>query len=233
MPIGDQGQNEMTYDVDIVFCIDGTGSMGPVIDEAKERMADFPRLLSEGMEDADKPMGQLRVKLITFRDLNVDTDALTEAGFFTVPDQMSDFLEAINNLEARGGGDEPENALDAVARAMQSDWCETGWKRRHLIVVFTDASAIALDTGKHVSGVPADLKTLQEWWENGVPGGNLEFSSRRMVIFAPEMYPWNLIANWNAVNYKTSVAGKGMTGIDMDDIVDKIVKSIAANAPGQ
>ncbi len=98
------GLDEWAYDVDIVFCVDGTGSMGPVIGEVKERMADFPRMLSEEMEEADKPVGQLRVKLVTFRDLNVDEDALTETGFFTLPEQMPDYLEAVNNLEAHGSG---------------------------------------------------------------------------------------------------------------------------------
>ncbi len=105
---------------------------------------------------------------------------------------------------------------------MQSDWCETGYRQRHIIVVFTDGSATALETGKHLPGVPADLRSLEEWWENGVPGGNLKVNIRRMVILAPDMYPWNLMGIWNAVYHKPLIAGKGLNEIDWD-AVEKFV----------
>ena len=221
---------DMNYDIDIVMCIDGTGSMSPVIEEVKSNALDFSTRLQEAMELSDKSVGQLRIKLITYRDLNVDSEAMVEEGFFCLPQDNADFEAAVRNIRAAGGGDEPENGIDAVARALKSDWCETGWKRRHIIIVFTDASAIPLDTGIHDDAAPAELKDLQEWWNNGVPGGNLQQEAKRMILFAPDAQPWNIMSSWDLVDFYPSAAGSGCSDVDIDKIIDKLVKSVGAVA---
>lgn len=103
---------------------------------------------------------------------------------------------------------------------MRSDWCTTGWKRRHIIIVFTDASAIPLDKGNHLPDAPKELKELQDWWDNGVPGGNMEANARRMIIFAPDAQPWNIMQGWDLVDFFPSAAGKGCGDLDMEKIID-------------
>ncbi len=230
MAVGENQGQDNTYDVDIVFCIDVTGSMRPVIEEAKNKMRNLPRDLSEAMQAAKKRMGQLRVKLIPFRDLGVDSDALVETDFFYFPEEIETFMNEVDKLEARGGGDVPENGLEAIVRAMRSDWCQTGWKRRHIIAVLTDAPAIPFeDTSKnHLPDGPASLAEMQEWWEAGV--GSMQPDARRLVLFAPDTEIWNALGEWDLTEYFPSQAGEGCQEIDMKKIIDRLVRSINATA---
>ncbi len=215
-----------TYDIDIVFCIDVTGSMSPIIDEVKSRIREFPILLQKGMESIHKTLGNLRVKLIPFRDLNYDTDAISETGFFSLPEEIDQLQKVIDSLDPHGGGDNPESALDAIALAMKSQWCKTGWKKRHIIVVFTDASAIPLDEGIHLDGIPKNLSELEDWWLNGVPGGSLDTQSERLILFAPNEEVWNFMGSGYAVLFYPSQAGHGLKEFEMGKIASRIARSV-------
>lgn len=129
------------YNVDIVMCIDATGSMAPIIDEVKSNAISFYQKYIEEMEVNDMDVAQLRIKVIAFRDYACDDEPMTESQFFTLPDQNEEFRVFLNNIEAKGGGDFPENAFEAIATALKSDWVTEGPRRRHIIVVFTDAPA--------------------------------------------------------------------------------------------
>ena len=214
----------IVYDVDVVLCIDATGSMVEAIEEIKDKALDFPMMLSQEMEIIGKQLDKLRVKVISFRDLNEDgADAICEEGFFTLPDKNEDFEKAVMRIRANGGGDDPENALDAIALAMKSDWCETGFKRRHVVVVYTDAPSLKLDDGrKHVQGAPKNLDELHDWWDTGVPDGSFEPRSGRLVLFAPDDYPWNLISGWNRTDYYPSIAGGGCEEFDLRRIAKSV-----------
>ena len=112
-----------TY-VDIVFCIDVTASMAPIINTVKNLTLDlYDDLITNMREKNNRIVKQLRVKVIAFRDYYCDGPyAMEESQFFTLPDQKTEFRNFVAALEAKGGGDEPENALEAMALAMKSDW---------------------------------------------------------------------------------------------------------------
>ena len=150
MPIGTRaasGQG-LDYNVDIVMCIDATGSMHAIIDEVKSNALSFYQKFVDEMEAQDPPKSvqQLRIKVIAFRDYGVDSEPMVESKFFVLGDGGEDaqFHDFVNNIEASGGGDEPENSLEALALAMKSDWVTTGAVRRHVIMLYTDASALPL-----------------------------------------------------------------------------------------
>ncbi len=160
-------QNSASTAVDIVFCIDATGSMEPIIKEVKSIASSFHEKLIEVYDSVDRPIDLLRIKVITFRDFNVDTDALAESKFFELPAETEDFQAYINGITELGGGDEPENGLEALAAAMNSDWTNEGVRRRHVIALFTDASAIKLEDSykshpQYPVPAPASLEELQE-----------------------------------------------------------------------
>ena len=58
------------YYVDVVMCIDGTASMKPIIDEIKESVLLFNAKFTDAMEEINKHIAQLRIKVIVFRDFN-------------------------------------------------------------------------------------------------------------------------------------------------------------------
>lgn len=227
------GQGIGGYAVDIVFCIDGTGSMAPIIDEVKRVASGFHAKASEALEEAEKEVEVLRTKVIVYRDFGTDTDALVSSPFYTLPDENDAFQNFVDGITAIGGGDEPENGLEALAEAMNSEWTDEGKKRRHIIVMFTDASAIKLedsakDHPQYPQDVPANLAGLQDWWENGTPNGCLQTTARRLILFAPEAEPWSTIRTWNLVYGEPVAPGKGGVGTSIDTILAQIVKSFGA-----
>ena len=102
----------LNYNVDIVMCIDCTGSMGGLLDNVKANALKFYPDLREACAKKDKEISELRIKVIAFRDFNADKNqAMKSTEFFTIPDQEDEFKSFINGLTPTGGGDEPENLM--------------------------------------------------------------------------------------------------------------------------
>ena len=139
-----------------------------------------------------------------------------------MPEEKKLFHDFVASLEAIGGGDEPESALEAMALAMKSDWVKVSdlnkEKARNAIVIFTDASAHPLE--KASGGVseyyPKDmLKSYNElyeaWCGQGVPAYSMNKDAERLVIFAPEdSYPWSEMAE--EIDYAAVVPIKAACG---------------------
>ena len=223
----------LNYNVDIVMCIDCTGSMGGLLDNVKKNALKFYPDLKESCEKKDKEISELRIKVIAFRDFNADGDnALNETEFFKIPEQEDDFRHFINGLSPRGGGDEPENGLEALALAMKSDWTTGGDKRRHVIVVCTDASTHPLETPitkneYYPQDMPANLDELTNWWEDEQSGVMPSRTAKRLVIFAPDASAWTEIGlNWANTIHHPAKAGEGLTDVDYETIMATIANSI-------
>ena len=185
------GQGVGTYNVDIVMCIDGTGSMAPIIDKVKENALSFYQKFADAMDENDKSVEVLRVKVIVFRDYGCDSEPMKESEFFTLPDQNEQFRAFVNGITAMGGGDIPENALEALALALKSDWTTGGSKRRHAVLMFSDAPALALgeraSQSGYPSGMPKNLAELGAWWEGTeqTMGSTYQAKEGRLVAFVP------------------------------------------------
>ena len=132
---------KMKYNVDIVFVIDATGSMSDLIDIVKKNAVNFHSDIQEVMSKKGKTIQELRVKVIAFRDYIADgEEAMLRTDFFTLPNEIEAFQDTVNSISAFGGGDEPEDGLEALAFAIRSKWNKEGLKRRQLIVVWADGS---------------------------------------------------------------------------------------------
>lgn len=222
----------LTYNVDIVMCIDCTGSMGGLLDTVKANALKFYPDLKARCDAKGKEISDLRIRVIGFRDLGYDKDkAITDSGFLTIPEQEDKFKEIVNSFVASGGGPEPESGLEALAMAINSDWTHDGDKRRHVIVVWTDASTHELgETGKdnpqYPSEAPTNFDELTDWWEDE-QGGKMSRSSKRLVIFAPDASKWTEIGlNWNNTIHHPAKAGTGLEDVDYETILSTIVNSI-------
>ena len=228
----DNNQVASDYYVDIVMCIDGTASMRPIIDEVKRNALSFYHKFIEAMADADKSVDGVRIKVIVFRDFKDDEKPMEVSEFFTIPDQEAEFNAYVQGIEAVGGGDLPENAREAISRAMKSDWTLQGKKHRHVIIVFTDAEALPLgeraSCPNYPEGMPADLAQLGAWWESTDQtfSSTYEKRSGRLVVFAPNAYPWSDIQAWNRYWPAFSQAGTGLKDLDINNVIDLLVGSI-------
>ena len=221
------------YCVDIVMCIDATGSMAPIIDEVKNNAMSFHQKFLDAMEESGRSVGTLRVKVIVFRDYICDTEPMVESKFFTLPADAVEFKSFVSNIEALGGGDTAENALEAFAYALKSDWTLEGSKRRHVILMLTDAPALPLgERGgceRYPSNLPKSFDELSEMWEEGnqVFDGNYQISAGRFIAFVPNTEPWDNILTWSRCWPMYSKAGEGLKEIDLETVFNVLVKSFS------
>ncbi|MDX6238940.1 MAG: hypothetical protein QOG10_3755, partial [Kribbellaceae bacterium] len=220
----------LSYAVDIVFCIDVTGSMTPIIDQVKANALGFYDDVQTNLTEKGKNVAQLRVRVIAFRDFVADgSAAVAESPFFTLPAERGGFSEFVNGLIAQGGGDAPESGLDAVALAINSPWMTSGDRRRQVVVVWTDQPAHPLDPSvlpaDFSARVPADFSALTDLWED--EQGPMGASAKRLILFAPDGPGWSDISSvWENVVHHPSQAGGGLSEVDYGTIIDSIGNSV-------
>ena len=219
------------YNIDIVMCIDGTGSMTPIINEVKTNALSFYRRFIDAMNEQGKTASQVRVKVIVFGDYGVDANPMKESEFFTLPEQDAEFNAYVNGIEAQGGGDIPENALEAIALALKSEWTTGGTNRRHAILVFSDAAALELgvrkDSPNYPEGMPESLAQLGDWWEGAdqTLGSTYQPTKGRLVAFVPNAYPWADMQGWSRYWPTFSAAGTGLSELEIQQAIDILVGS--------
>lgn len=122
--------------MDIVFCVDATGSMGGIINNVKDNVDGFVNTLeSRGIST--------KLGLVVYRDCNIGEDLETYSYF----NSTKDFKDKLNSINVSGGGDEPESGLEAIMDgAIKMEGRKDADK--HYILV-TDASVHTSDiTGK-------------------------------------------------------------------------------------
>jgi hypothetical protein len=99
--------------VDVVFAVDTTGSMGGLIEAAKRTVWSIATHIRKTEPDAD-----LRIGLVAYRDIG---DEYVTRDFALTPDLDAVFAE-LSSYRAAGGGDTPEDvdaALDDTVHKMQ------------------------------------------------------------------------------------------------------------------
>lgn len=231
-----QSRANLSYAVDIVLCIDVTQSMAPILTSVKHSALSFPNRLAQEMASKGRGISSLRLKVIAFRDYGDNpNDAMLESPFFVVPGELDRFEQAVRALNPAGGGDDPESGLEALALGLASKW-ETGLdRRRHVVVMFTDAPAHPLGDPRQTRArtyppsIPSSLDGLFTQWGYGQQsqGSIMEQSAKRLVIFAPETYPWTDIADeWNKTVFFPSVAGEGLQEFEMSQIIAVVANSL-------
>jgi hypothetical protein len=227
------GGRSMDYTVDMVFCIDATGSMEDttgsrmkVINMVKQNALNFYSDFDRIMTGKNKKVRQLRVRIVAFRDYLADgADAMMVTDFFMLPQQEREFEACINSIHADGGGDIPEDGLEALAYAIKSKWTTEGAKKRQVIVVWTDAGTHDLGFGKgsdyYPNGMPQTLDDLSGWWDD------MDRNAKRLVLFAPDENGWSYISqNWENTVHIPSVAGGGLAEQSYGEILNAIANSV-------
>lgn len=221
--------------IDVVFCIDGTGSMAPCIEGVKNNARRFYSDFAAAMTDLGSEIDSMRVKTIVFRDYRDDgEEAMRESPFFELPADNAEFEKHLADISANGGGDGPENGLEALYYAMKSDFT-TGGKDRQVIVLFTDAEALALKQRAGEGNYPADMADeagLIEMWSCLVQekGFKLREKNKRLVLFAPDGTRYKeLKSKLNRSIFEPVDMAHGLGDIDFKEII-KIIAASASNA---
>jgi Mg-chelatase subunit ChlD len=224
---------KIKYNVDMVFVIDATGSMDNIIDIVKQNALNFYTDVTDAMTRKRKVIDTLRIKVIAFRDYIADgADAMLSTEFFTLPNDEAEFSNTVNAIEAIGGGDDPEDGLEAIGYAIRSQWNREGMKRRQIIVVWSDAPTHELGVGAANPGYPKKMaKTFDElsrWWGNGeMPSEYIDNDAKRLVLFTPEADWWNSIVNtWNNVYHIPTLEGQGLREHGYEQMIETITNTI-------
>ena len=138
---------------DVVFLIDVSGSMAPIIDALRKNIEAFVDTLSSGGANNAAPVRDWRGKVVGYRDI----EAAASEGLEWIEDHpfvrdTSALKAQLASLKAQGGGDEPESLLDALYTVAKMEATPKGaqsedpnkWRYRsdaaRVVVVFTDAS---------------------------------------------------------------------------------------------
>ena len=219
----------LTYSVDLALCVDATGTMSPVIELVKGNALRFVDDVAQTLSAKQKRVDALRVRTIVFRDLHEDGDAaLSASPFFVLPGQRGEFAGLLRSVRAHGGGDEPESGLEALATAMRWAWARVADRKRHVVVVWTDASAHRLEdasrrgTPGYPQNLPRDWAELSTLW-----AGGMDRFAKRLLIYAPDVAPWTDIQEeWESVVHIVSQAGRGLSEFDYADVLGTIANSI-------
>lgn len=220
--------------IDVVFCIDGTGSMAPCIEAVKSNARRFHQEFVSAMTDLGSDIDSMRVKVIVFRDYHDDgEDAMRESPFYELPADSAEFEKYLSDVSAFGGGDGPENGLEALYYAMKSDFT-TGNKDRQVIVLFTDAEALDLGARASEPGYPADMvdeSGLSEMWSclSQDKACKLRERNKRLVIFAPDGTKYKeLKSKLNRSVFEPVDMACGLGDIDFSEII-KVIAASATN----
>ncbi|MCM1076362.1 MAG: hypothetical protein NC411_03270 [Bacteroides sp.] len=165
------GDNVLT--VDVVMCIDATGSMSGIINTVKRNAIAFYDLFKDCCESEGIQLAALNAQVISFRDKNVDYDWFVNSPTYSLPDQRNEYESFVNGLYASGGGDTPESGLEALDAAFdKTDWGVDDGYHRQVVILWTDAPYLIGDYSS------VTLESLEAKW-NTLPSG------RRLILFAP------------------------------------------------
>ena len=144
-------------------------------------------------------------------------------------DQLEGFLKCI---ETENDGDVPEDGLEALAYAMKSAWNEEGRRKRHIIALFTNAPAHELGFGKNEAtypkaGMPKDFSELSEMWGDENDPGKMDYRSKQLLLFTPDVSFWHTIANcWENTVIRKTKEETSLRDIPYKEILDTIAFTI-------
>ena len=190
---------------DIVFLIDVSGSMAPIIDALRRNIEVFIDSLSSGDANNAAPVKDWRGKVVGYRDIADGPRWFEDNPFVRDAAALKAQLAA---LRAEGGGDEPESLLDALYKVATTEATPKGsqtedpmkWRYRsdaaRVVIVFTDASF------KETMGIPeAKGGGLQDV-------ANVIMANRIILsIFAPNFEVYDRLSQidkseWEVVEYE-------------------------------
>ena len=237
--------------VDLVMCVDVTGSMNKLIDAVKEFAKSVPTDLVAQLNEVNRQTETMRVRVIAFRDFYWDYvssryPACEISRFFGVisggevdTDESKAFEDFVSTLEAKGGGREaavdPESSLEALHLAFKSEWNNDPSiaKQRRIVMLFTDSVPHTLDDERRNEekyqhpvtgkmGYPEDMPASM----SALQDEYLEIGTNaRLIVYARECEIWQSVGGWTAAQAFWN-NDKGLAGIDKDVLYKVLKKSM-------
>lgn len=174
--------------VDMCFLLDATGSMQPCIDAVRDNIKTFIASVTSEGENGGITLTDWRACVCAYRDYDYETEHAKEwmvMNNFT--SDVDELYRQLDNLQAKGGGDEPESLLDALFQVINRGSTgkeetpqEDKWRypsaAARCIIVMTDAPFHeTMSVPGAEGGTVADIRNL------------MQQERIRLSLFAPEM----------------------------------------------
>jgi hypothetical protein len=103
-------------EIDLVFLVDETGSMGEYIEEVKQRLLE----IIESIRVA--PLCKsLRLGIVSYRD-HPPQDHSFASRVVPLTDDINAIKKGVGRMQASGGGDGPESVTDGLYDIVRLDW---------------------------------------------------------------------------------------------------------------
>lgn len=209
--------------VDVVMCIDVTGSMSSIINTVKRNAIGFYDSFKQACDEEGIILTGLNTQVMAFRDLNVDSPWLQTSVTYNLPTRTDDFKLFVNSLYATGGGDTPESGLEVLDKAFsKTDWGQDDGYHRQVIILWTDAPYLI---GEYAQTTLEDLSA--KW--NKMPSG------RRLILFAPNGDggnsnggSWGKLDSWTNVIHEEDLTN-GFNNFDY--ILKSIIGELTSKSP--
>lgn len=230
-------------DVDIVYVVDCSAAMAPLMDRVRRFIPAFGDRVREELEAKNRRIRELRSRVVAFGDRFSDRadparPPIRESGFFRMPGERKALETFLNELGAAGGDAEASFALEALRLAFHSPWkqLKEGGRGRQVVVLFTLCRAQPPGRndpalGPRIPrGIRESLEKLEEEYRdpsvfpsrNGIP------SYRRLLLFTPaNAYPWDRMECWGAALHAPLIPGSGLPDPDTDAACSLISGEIA------
>jgi Mg-chelatase subunit ChlD len=129
---GDAAKNPQKPQVEVVFCLDTTGSMGGLIDAAKQKIWSMCNQIAGG-----KPTPELKVGLVAYRDRGAKEEYVTKV--FDLTADLDAIHTQLMSFRAAGGGDFPESVNQALNEAVTKITWSKNKKTLKIIFLVGDA----------------------------------------------------------------------------------------------
>ncbi|MBK9262180.1 MAG: VWA domain-containing protein [Polyangiaceae bacterium] len=103
-------------EIDLVFLVDETGSMGAYIEEVKRRLLEIIEAIRRA------PLCRsLRLGLVSYRD-HPPQDRSFASRVVPLTDDIASIKKGVERMQASGGGDGPESVTDGLYDIVRLDW---------------------------------------------------------------------------------------------------------------
>lgn len=166
--------------IDFVFCLDCSGAMKPIAEKAKELVRDFISNAAQYYVNIGSTIEMIRARLVFFKNDENGAPTVKETNFLEFPEYSDLFFSILEERYVPSGiSGLPQNGLDALECAFNSDWVQGRHDKQHVVLITLSDMIEWSEAQMH--------KFFNLWHGINVPNPNhLRLRQKRMAIFAPK-----------------------------------------------
>lgn len=200
---------------DVTWVISASLSMAPLWKELTCKVATIKTTFKDIMvRECVPPFGSLRLRIIAYRDLYMDSLALECSPFFNVFTHSKDIHSFVQSIRPCGGGIAKKSGMEALFCALHGNW-RRDKDMRHIIYLITDSEAYLPEDPQHrvdqfynetlsrfasdpCEVMPESMDSMRRLWRDGA--GTFDNWNSSLVLFTANGEPWQDIAEWPRVS---------------------------------